>query len=112
MMVIYAVYVINKAGTLMYHKECHPQSQSHPPASASSISSSLGGGGSLSGASSSVRSALGPQGEIERSFTHPLPFLLKQEGDRIVVAFGEADGVRGILFIKFAACTCTVSFHV
>ena len=67
---LYYLYIINKAGSLIYYMDLH--------------------------ASQSSRAQPGP--DIERIYTYPLPFILKKVDNRVIVAFGESDGVRGIYF--------------
>ena len=70
---LYYLYMINKAGSLIYYLDLH--------------------------ASQSSRAQPGP--DSERIYTYPLPFILKKEDNRVIVAFGESDGVRGISFSIF-----------
>lgn len=72
-MAIYSVYIVNKAGGLIYQ---HDHNASRP--------------------------------EVEKTFSYPLELVLKIFDDKIVVAFGERDGIKGkisfhpqILFIKY-----------
>lgn len=59
-MTIYSVYIINKAGGLIYQ---HDHSV--------------------------------PRLEIEKTFSYPLEITLKVFDEKIVVAFGERDGIKG-----------------
>ncbi|KAK7093756.1 trafficking protein particle complex subunit 4-like [Littorina saxatilis] len=58
-MAIYSVYIINKAGGLIYQ---HDHNASRP--------------------------------EVEKTFSYPLELVLKIFDDKIVVAFGERDGIK------------------
>ena len=62
MMAIYGVYIINRAGGLIYHYD------------------------------HSV-----PRVETEKTFSYPLELQLKVFDDKVVVAFGQRDGVKGRL---------------
>ena len=59
-MAIYSVYIVNKAGGLIYQ---HDHNASRP--------------------------------EVEKTFSYPLELVLKIFDDKIVVAFGERDGIKG-----------------
>lgn len=67
---LYYLYIINKAGSLIYYLDLHANQSSRAQ----------------------------PGLDIERPYSYPLPFILKREDNRIVVAFGESDGVRGTQF--------------
>lgn len=58
-MVVYSLYIINKAGSLIYHYDHNIQ-----------------------------------RNEVEKTFSFPLEFVLDFIDDRLVVRFGEADGIR------------------
>ena len=36
-----------------------------------------------------------PKVEVEKTFSYPLEFVLKVYDDKVVVAFGQRDGVKG-----------------
>lgn len=59
-MTIYSVYIINKAGGLIYQHDHNV-----------------------------------PRLEIEKTFSFPLEITLKVYDEKIVVAFGERDGIKG-----------------
>ena len=59
-MTIYSVYVLNRAGGLIYHYDHYT-----------------------------------PKGEVEKTFSYPLEIVLKED-EKLVVAFGERDGIKGI----------------
>lgn len=59
-MAIFSIYVINKAGGLIYQ---HDHNAARP--------------------------------EVEKTFSYPLELQLKVFDDKIVVAFGERDGIKG-----------------
>ncbi|KAI8486941.1 PREDICTED: trafficking protein particle complex subunit 4-like [Branchiostoma belcheri] len=58
-MVIYSVFVVNKAGSLIYHND---HSSSRP--------------------------------EVEKTFGYPLELTLKLQDERLLVIFGQRDGIR------------------
>lgn len=60
-MTIYSVYIINKAGSLIYHFDSPNTSR---PA-------------------------------VEKTFSYPLELVLKVFDEKVVVAFGERDGIKG-----------------
>lgn len=63
-MTIYSVYVINKAGGLIYHLDNNV-----------------------------------PKIEIEKTFSYPLKNLfLRVYDEKVVVSFGQQDGIRGRIF--------------
>ncbi|XP_070762229.1 trafficking protein particle complex subunit 4 isoform X5 [Enoplosus armatus] len=66
-MVIYSVYVVNKAGGLVYQYDNYV-----------------------------------PRAEAEKTFSHPLDLVLKHHDEKVVVSFGQRDGIRGIKFIVLA----------
>ncbi|XP_029373251.1 trafficking protein particle complex subunit 4 isoform X5 [Echeneis naucrates] len=66
-MVIFSVYVVNKAGGLIYQYDNYV-----------------------------------PRAEAEKTFSHPLDLVLKHHDEKVVVSFGQRDGIRGIKFIVLA----------
>ena len=62
MMAIFSVYVVNKAGGLIYQLDSYA-----------------------------------PRAEAEKTFSYPLDLLLKLHDERVLVAFGQRDGIRGWL---------------
>uniref|UniRef100_A0A669BW37 Trafficking protein particle complex subunit n=3 Tax=Pseudocrenilabrinae TaxID=318546 RepID=A0A669BW37_ORENI len=66
-MVIYSVYVVNKAGGLIYQYDNYV-----------------------------------PRAEVEKTFSYPLDLVLKHHDEKVVVSFGQRDGIRGIKFIVLA----------
>ncbi|KAM5246714.1 trafficking protein particle complex subunit 4 isoform 3-T3 [Ctenodactylus gundi] len=58
-MAIFSVYVVNKAGGLIYQLDSYA-----------------------------------PRSEAEKTFSYPLDLLLKLHDDRVLVAFGQRDGIR------------------
>lgn len=61
-MVIYSVYVVNKAGGLIYQYDNYV-----------------------------------PRAEVEKTFSYPLDLVLKHHDEKVVVSFGQRDGIRGNL---------------
>lgn len=59
-MAIFSVYVVNKAGGLIYQHDSYA-----------------------------------PRAEAEKTFSYPLDLLLKLHDERVLVAFGQRDGIRG-----------------
>lgn len=59
-MVIYSVYVVNKAGGLIYQYDNYV-----------------------------------PRAEAEKTFGYPLDLVLKHHDEKVVVSFGQRDGIRG-----------------
>lgn len=59
-MVIFSVYVVNKAGGLIYQYDNFV-----------------------------------PKAEVEKTFSHPLDLVLKHHDEKVVVSFGQRDGIRG-----------------
>ncbi|KAI2563147.1 TRAPPC4 isoform 9 [Pan troglodytes] len=66
-MAIFSVYVVNKAGGLIYQLDSYA-----------------------------------PRAEAEKTFSYPLDLLLKLHDERVLVAFGQRDGIRGIKFVVLA----------
>ncbi|KAG3260395.1 TRAPPC4 [Ictidomys tridecemlineatus] len=66
-MAIFSVYVVNKAGGLIYQLDSYA-----------------------------------PRAEAEKTFSYPLDLLLKLHDKRVLVAFGQRDGIRGIKFVVLA----------
>uniref|UniRef100_A0A8P4GST3 Trafficking protein particle complex subunit n=1 Tax=Dicentrarchus labrax TaxID=13489 RepID=A0A8P4GST3_DICLA len=66
-MVIFSVYVVNKAGGLIYQYDNYV-----------------------------------PRAEAEKTFSYPLDLVLKHHDEKVVVSFGQRDGIRGIKFIVLA----------
>uniref|UniRef100_A0AAQ4RN58 Trafficking protein particle complex subunit n=1 Tax=Gasterosteus aculeatus aculeatus TaxID=481459 RepID=A0AAQ4RN58_GASAC len=66
-MVIFSVYVVNKAGGLIYQYDNYV-----------------------------------PRAEAEKTFSYPLDLVLKNHDEKVVVSFGQRDGIRGIKFIVLA----------
>ena len=64
---IFSVYIINKAGGLIYQYDHISQ-----------------------------------RPEAEKTFSYPLELVLKLHDDKIVVAFGERDGIKGCLITDLA----------
>uniref|UniRef100_A0A6I8RUQ8 Trafficking protein particle complex subunit n=1 Tax=Xenopus tropicalis TaxID=8364 RepID=A0A6I8RUQ8_XENTR len=63
-MAIFSVYVVNKAGGLIYQLD----NQS-------------------------------PRSESEKTFSFPLDLVLKVHDERVIVSFGQRDGIKGIKFM-------------
>lgn len=61
-MVIFSVYVVNKAGGLIYQYDNYV-----------------------------------PRTEVEKTFSYPLDLVLKHHDEKVVVSFGQRDGIRGTL---------------
>lgn len=68
-MVIYSVYVVNKAGGLIYQYDNYV-----------------------------------PRAEVEKTFSYPLDLVLKHHDEKVVVSFGQRDGIRGNLTGTSLAC--------
>uniref|UniRef100_A0A671MME6 Trafficking protein particle complex subunit n=3 Tax=Sinocyclocheilus TaxID=75365 RepID=A0A671MME6_9TELE len=66
-MAIFSVYVVNKAGGLIYQYDNYV-----------------------------------PRAEVEKTFSFPLDLVLKIYDEKLVVSFGQRDGIRGIKFIVLA----------
>uniref|UniRef100_A0A6Q2Y654 Trafficking protein particle complex subunit n=1 Tax=Esox lucius TaxID=8010 RepID=A0A6Q2Y654_ESOLU len=66
-MAIFSVYVVNKAGGLIYQFDNYV-----------------------------------PRAEAEKTFSYPLDLVLKIHDEKVVVSFGQRDGIRGIKFIVLA----------
>uniref|UniRef100_A0A674ITJ7 Trafficking protein particle complex subunit n=1 Tax=Terrapene triunguis TaxID=2587831 RepID=A0A674ITJ7_9SAUR len=66
-MAIFSVYVVNKAGGLIYQLDHYA-----------------------------------PRSENEKTFSFPLDLVLKLHDERVVVAFGQRDSIRGIKFVVLA----------
>ena len=62
-MAIFSVYIINRAGGLIYQYDHNM-----------------------------------PKVEVEKTFSYPLELVLKIYDEKVVVAFGQRDGVRGLLY--------------
>jgi hypothetical protein len=77
-MAIFSVYIVNKAGGLIYQ---HDHNASRP--------------------------------EVEKTFSYPLELVLKVFDDKIVVAFGERDGIKGrhSQSCCFGLATHSIYFH-
>uniref|UniRef100_A0A4W3IAE1 Trafficking protein particle complex subunit n=1 Tax=Callorhinchus milii TaxID=7868 RepID=A0A4W3IAE1_CALMI len=60
-MVVFSVYVVNKAGGLVYQYDNYS-----------------------------------PRSDAEKTFSFPLDLVLKVHDERVVVAFGQRDGIRGL----------------
>ena len=60
MAAVYSIYIVNKAGSLIYHYDYY-----------------------------------NAKPEVERTFGHPLDLILKEVDEKLVVAFGERDGIKG-----------------
>lgn len=65
-MVIYSVYVVNKAGGLIYQYDNYV-----------------------------------PRAEAEKTFSFPLDLVLKHHDEKVVVSFGQRDGIRGTGTVHF-----------
>lgn len=59
-MVIFSVYVVNKAGGLIYQYDNYV-----------------------------------PRTEVEKTFSYPLDLVLKHHDEKVVVSFGQRDGIKG-----------------
>lgn len=59
-MAIFSVYVVNKAGGLIYQYDNYV-----------------------------------PRAEVEKTFSFPLDLVLKIHDEKVVVSFGQRDGIRG-----------------
>lgn len=59
-MVIFSVYVVNKAGGLIYQYDNYV-----------------------------------PRAEAEKTFSYPLDLVLKHHDEKVVVSFGQRDGIKG-----------------
>lgn len=68
-MAIFSVYVVNKAGGLIYQYDNYV-----------------------------------PRAEVEKTFSFPLDLVLKIHDEKVVVSFGQRDGIRGA-----CVCVCKIS---
>lgn len=59
---IFSVFIINKAGGLIFQYDHYSQ-----------------------------------RPEVEKTFSFPIELVLKQQDEKLVVAFGERDGIKGVL---------------
>uniref|UniRef100_A0A8C5D0I9 Trafficking protein particle complex subunit n=1 Tax=Gadus morhua TaxID=8049 RepID=A0A8C5D0I9_GADMO len=66
-MAIFSVYLVNKAGGLIYQYDNYV-----------------------------------PRAEAEKTFSYPLDLVLKIHDEKVIVSFGQRDGIRGIKFIVLA----------
>uniref|UniRef100_A0A674NBB7 Trafficking protein particle complex subunit n=1 Tax=Takifugu rubripes TaxID=31033 RepID=A0A674NBB7_TAKRU len=66
-MVIFSVYLVNKAGGLIYQYDNYV-----------------------------------PRTEVEKTFSYPLDLVLKHHDEKVIVSFGQRDGIKGIKFIVLA----------
>lgn len=57
---IFSVYVVNKAGGLIYHTDNYV-----------------------------------PRTEVEKTFSYPLDLVLKHHDEKVIVSFGQRDGIKG-----------------
>lgn len=73
-MTIYSVYIINKAGGLIYQ---YDHNQNRP--------------------------------ELEKTFAYPLNLMLKIYDDKVVVAFGEVDGIKGKSWVSPSFCALALN---
>ena len=64
-MTIYGVYIINRAGGLIYQFDHNP-----------------------------------PHVEVEKTFSYPLEIVLKVFDEKVVVSFGQRDGIKGKTIIS------------
>lgn len=64
---IFSVYVVNKAGGLIYQYDNNV-----------------------------------PRTEVEKTFSYPLDLVLKHHDEKVVVSFGQRDGIKGNIAIKLA----------
>lgn len=62
-MVIFSVYVVNKAGGLIYQYDNYV-----------------------------------PRTEVEKTFSYPLDLVLKHHDEKVIVSFGQRDGIKGNIF--------------
>lgn len=63
-MAIFSVYVVNKAGGLIYQYDNYV-----------------------------------PRAEAEKTFSYPLDLVLKIHDEKVIVSFGQRDGIRGMLVL-------------
>lgn len=64
-MAIFSVYVVNKAGGLIYQYDNYV-----------------------------------PRTEVEKTFSHPLDLVLKHHDEKVVVSFGQRDGIKGNILLQ------------
>ena len=43
-----------------------------------------------------------PKIELEKTFSYPIPYKLVYENNRVVVSFGQRDGIKGLYFSSFS----------
>ena len=80
-MAIFSVWIISRAGGLIYQYERNAQTI-----------------------------------EVEKTFSYPLDFVLKEYDDKVVVAFGQRDGVKGfnslLLDCRYVVILFEMSHHL
>lgn len=62
---IFSVFIINKAGGLIFQYDHYSQ-----------------------------------RPEVEKTFSFPIELVLKQQDEKLVVAFGERDGIKGVYYYR------------
>ncbi len=83
-MAIFSVYVVNKAGGLIYQYDNYV-----------------------------------PRAEVEKTFSFPLDLVLKIHDEKVIVSFGQRDGIRGVCvyshshtvtgpLLQFSMCSVTL----
>lgn len=78
---IFSVFIINKAGGLIFQYDHYSQ-----------------------------------RPEVEKTFSFPIELVLKQQDEKLVVAFGERDGIKGVYSV-FLSCLslslqCLLTMHL
>lgn len=68
---IFSVFIINKAGGLIFQYDHYSQ-----------------------------------RPEVEKTFSFPIELVLKQQDEKLVVAFGERDGIKGVLLSDCVLLSC------
>lgn len=66
-MAIFSVYVVNKAGGLIYQYDNYV-----------------------------------PRSEVEKTFSYPLDLVLKHHDEKVIVSFGQRDGIKGTVNTELA----------
>lgn len=73
---IFSVFIINKAGGLIFQYDHYSQ-----------------------------------RPEVEKTFSFPIELVLKQQDEKLVVAFGERDGIKGVYFYHVYLFLCHVCWQ-
>lgn len=75
-MVIFSVYVVNKAGGLIYQYDNYV-----------------------------------PRSEVEKTFSYPLDVVLKHHDEKVIVSFGQRDGIKGTVSPSLSVASLAKKRH-